>query len=391
MMKFSPRDNGRSSASGQPGKKISILLIGPLPPPIGGDTTLFSYLVEDLLRNDQFDVQTLNTARGSLWNNQLVNLWAALRVVAGILSHGARVDIVSFHANRRGMFMFGPLVYAITRLYRKPLAMRLFGGWFHKYYEARGRFGQWLLRNTVLSAERCLFETKGLVAFFQQVGRGNPSWLSNYTRLELTRAKRPNSSYQRTTCKRLVFVGRVKVMKGIDTILECAGKLPDGVSIDVYGPLHDYTAEQIDEGGQGQIRYRGVLGREQIVERLWDYDALLLPTFFDTEGYPGVIIEAFCAEMPVITTRRGAIPEIVDDSCGILIEPGNSQELRDAIQYLCDEPARFVSLCEGAKSRQQQFSDKVWTSKFIQFCEQMLSANCKDFKIQRKIQNLDLD
>ncbi len=176
-------------------------------------------------------------------------------------------------------------------------------------------------------------------------------------------------------------------MKGIGTILEWAGQLPEGVSIDVFGPLYDYTAEQIDRGGQGQIRYRGVLGREQIIEQLWRYDALLLPTFFDTEGYPGVIIEAFCAEMPVITTRRGAIPEIVDDSCGILIEPGNSRELLDAIQCLHDEPARFLSLCEGAKCRQQQFSDKVWTRKFIQLCEEVLSGVGKESGIWK----LDLD
>jgi len=363
-------------------KPISILLIGPLPPRIGGDTTLFSYLVEDLQRNEQFDVHTLNTARGRLDNNALVNLWKAVRVVGGILRYGARVDLVSFHASNRGMFMFGPLVYGLTWLYGKPLIVRLFGGSFDEYYKARGGLAQWLLRNTVLSADRCLLETRQMVTFFEQIGQGSPTWFSNYTRLELMSARKPDSSFQRTSCKRLIFLGHVKKAKGIETILECAGQLPDGVSIDVFGPLYGYTAEQIDEGGQGQIRYGGCLGREQVAEQLWRYDALLLPTSHVSEGYPGVIIEAFCHEMPVITTRWRSIPEIVDESCGVLIEPGNSQELRDAIQCLYDEPARFVSLCEGAKSRQQQFSDKVWTRKFIQFCEEMLSGVGKESGIR---------
>lgn len=382
MMEFALRESDRVSGAACRTKTISILLIGPLAPPIGGDTTLFGLLVDDLRRNERFDLQIINTSRGPRGHNHLFNLWAAFRVTAEIIRHSTRIDLVSFHASRRGMFMFGPLVYVLARLHNKPFIVRLFGGWFHEYYKTRSRFGQWLLQNTVLSANRCLFETRRIVTFFQQIGHGNPTWFANYTRLELMNARKPHSSFQRTSCKRLIFLGHVKDMKGVGTILECAGQLPNDVSIDVFGPLYDYTAEQIDEGGQGQIRYRGILSREQVIDQLWHYDALLLPTFYDTEGYPGVIIEAFCHEMPVITTRRGAITEIVDHSCGVLIEPGNSQELQNAIQSLHDNPAQFVALCEGAKSRQRLFSDKIWSSKFAQFCEEALSGVHKDSGIR---------
>src|SRR5262249_8567993 len=151
----------------------------------------------------------------------------------------------------------------------------------------------------------------------------------------------------------------------VETILACAGQLPEQVSIDIFGPLYGYTAEQINDRGCGQIRYGGILTQEQIVELLWRYDALVLPTFHEGEGYPGVIVEAFSHEMPVITTRWMSIPEIVDGTCGILIEPRNSQQLVEAIRRLHADPTFYAALCDGAQGKAQQFSDIYWTQQFI--------------------------
>ena len=48
-------------------------------------------------------------------------------------------------------------------------------------------------------------------------------------------------------------------------------------------------------------------------QKLAENDVLILPTKWGTEGYPGVIIEAYGVGVPVISTPMGAIPEIVED------------------------------------------------------------------------------
>ncbi|MDQ6675733.1 MAG: glycosyltransferase family 4 protein, partial [Acidobacteriota bacterium] len=74
------------------------------------------------------------------------------------------------------------------------------------------------------------------------------------------------------------------------------------------------------------------------------------------EPFGIVFIEAMAAQVPVVTTRLGAAPEIVDASCGILTEPGNAEELAGALRKLLQDsdlrarlgaagPARAATLC----------------------------------------------
>src|SRR6185369_923370 len=96
----------------------------------------------------------------------------------------------------------------------------------------------------------------------------------------------------------------------------------------------EYTGAAVDARGAGRVRYRGFLSHADVNRKLWEYDCLVLPTFHPGEGYPGVIAEAFAHGLPVIATRWLAIPEIVDERCGILIEPGNVRELLAAMKTL---------------------------------------------------------
>lgn len=56
------------------------------------------------------------------------------------------------------------------------------------------------------------------------------------------------------------------------------------------------------------------------------------------EGFPYCILEAGQAALPVIVTSVGGIPEIIDDTNGILIEPKNSPHIAAALSYLIENP-----------------------------------------------------
>src|ERR1700722_9248214 len=107
---------------------VRILLIGPLPPPMGGDTRHFATLVADLNAHREFDVRLINTSRGPEHSNWLSNIWVSLRVIASIARRLKGVDIVSYHASDRGMFLFGPAVVALAKIAGKPSILRVFGG-----------------------------------------------------------------------------------------------------------------------------------------------------------------------------------------------------------------------------------------------------------------------
>jgi glycosyltransferase involved in cell wall biosynthesis len=102
-----------------------------------------------------------------------------------------------------------------------------------------------------------------------------------------------------------------------------------------------------------------------------NYDALVMPTKMPTEGYPGAIVEAFAAGIPILATKCGAIPEIVDDSCGILVEPKDAEALFRAMKALVEDEALYARLCEGSRSKREAFSSKFWTARFVEYCRQV--------------------
>ena len=155
-------------------------------------------------------------------------------------------------------------------------------------------------------------------------------------------------------------------------MLEAAPDLPPDTSIDIYGTLDEYTDDDIRERGMGRVRYCGRLTHAQVDEKLRAYDCLVLPTFHPGEGYPGVIAEAFSQGLPVITTQWLAIPEIVNEECGILIPPNDTAAFVAAIAALNADRARWQRLCQGAYANAAQFDHEVWSKKFESICEELV-------------------
>ena len=91
------------------------------------------------------------------------------------------------------------------------------------------------------------------------------------------------------------------------------------------------------------------------------FDVFVLPSV--KEGFPWTVIEAMATRVPVVATRVGAIPEIIEDKKnGILIEPGNPQAIADAIkEFLNDKKLRE----DLSKEAQRRVSEKFTLDKMV--------------------------
>lgn len=83
---------------------------------------------------------------------------------------------------------------------------------------------------------------------------------------------------------------------------------------------------------QENIRFTGVLEGQALVDELATSDFMVLSSNYETQGV--VLLEAFACGLPVVSTNVGGIPEIVNQSNGILVPPSAPEALADAMQEM---------------------------------------------------------
>lgn len=347
---------------------MKIVMIGPTPPPLGGATVLFQQLVDGMkVMAPHVEVEVLSTARPKI--SRIESLLAALRIMRRLPQAVRSSEVVAFHASRKGALLFAPVLVALCRFYGKPWIFRGFGGYFAGWYEALPALPKWLARKTLFAADALLVETKASVDFFSALVGSRVFWYANSRSLG-ARGAGPDARSARA--RRFVYVGQVYAGKGLPELLAASSRLDPEITVDVYGPFREGMSAQSFAGSR--VRYCGVLSPEQVLEVLRQYDVMVLPTRLQTEGYPGAILEAFTVGLPVIASRVGAIAEIVDARCGVLIAPGNVDELAGAINAIAADRERFAQLRAGAWAAVEQFSSNHWTSRFVEIASGLACA-----------------
>lgn len=142
------------------------------------------------------------------------------------------------------------------------------------------------------------------------------------------------------------------------------------------GPLQHELAEAIrDQGLDGNVRLMGFV--DDLPSILGCLDLLVHPA--DMEGLGVSLLQAAAAQLPIIASRAGGMPEAVHDGDnGILIEPGDVAALAAAMNRLLDEPATRARM--GAAGRAlvlREFSTAV-------MCEGNLAVYRKVLEARRK-------
>ena len=346
-------------------------MIGHLSTNVSGSSLSFRQLVDKLVSDDRVESTVVNTARPAhLTTSWYVNIKSGLKVTFQVIKLINKYDVVTFSSSRPAMMLYGPIIYLITRIFKRPLIVRLFGGEFEAEYEGLNYFKKWLMNHTVFSSELCLLQTKHLVSYFTDKGIRCVRWFPTSRKIVEQDYKIDEKGEK--TCKNFIFLGRVIREKGIDVILESIPRLNPGLTVDIYGSLDgEYTDEELNAGGGGIVRYRGVLSHQAVNSILVNYDALILPTYYQGEGYPGVVVEAYNCGLPVIVTNWRAIPEIVDETTGILIPVKSAEALAGAMNWLNSDRGLYNRLRKGAYNKRLMFSDDFWTDRFINWCEKL--------------------
>jgi glycosyltransferase involved in cell wall biosynthesis len=137
---------------------------------------------------------------------------------------------------------------------------------------------------------------------------------------------RSSASRGRSTDRptRFLFVGADLERKGGHLLIEALASVSEPWQLSVV------TQAAVSERAGVHV-HRGVRPNSPELERLFtDADVFVLPTLAD--ALPHAVLEAMAAGLPVIATRVGAIPEVVEDGVtGLLVAPGDLRSLTEAL------------------------------------------------------------
>ena len=171
------------------------------------------------------------------------------------------------------------------------------------------------------------------------------------------------SGEERLYDRQIIFVGRLSKEKGVDVLVKAAEAI-EGAHFLIVGSGPEEKRLK-DYGKKNSIHFLGWQPWERTIRLIRGSDAFVLPSRM--EGLPTVLLEAMAVGTPVIATKVGGVPEIIDDNDdGILIATDDVQSLIKATISIMNDTKLGEFLSKNAKEKVgREYSWKVILPKYL--------------------------
>lgn len=285
--------------------------------------------------------------------------WAPL--AAPLALGGTSVDVVHGHCGED--VAVGPLARLAARRHRCPVVITVHASVRHNMRVASARTA-WLRLAGGLAERRTLAAADMVIALTpaaadrmasEGIPEGRIRVIPPGYDPDLFAADGPDP-FPDLGRPRVGYIGRIAPQKDLGTLINAFGRVtaPTCLLIVGDGPGRR-AAEQQARPLAGRARFTGFVSHARVPAVLRHIDLLVLATRY--EELPSVLIEAMAARLPVIASRVGGIPILVDhDVNGLLVPPGDAAALAAAITRILTEPGTAARLGAAAWQTAQRYT-----------------------------------
>lgn len=251
-------------------------------------------------------------------------LRAVLRVIK---KENLQFSLIHSH----GLYPDGYVAVKIGEYFGVPVVIHLHDSYFkeiHKTYSQK-------IDNIMSYCERVItvseFQKRNIVEIYNNYEK---KICTIYNGVDINNFN--GTHYERKEKDKLIFVGNLIDVKGVDILIHALNLLKDDISIscDIYGDGKNKEKYQdmVDKLDIGKwVKFKGWIDHDILPKLFQKYSFLVLPSRYETFGI--VLIEAMACGIPVIATRVGAVSEIVSsEDVGILVEPDSPELLAEGIK-----------------------------------------------------------
>lgn len=250
-----------------------------------------------------------------------------------------RIKVLHIHGAANASFYRKRIFIKIGKFFRKKVIMHQHAADFEEFFE--NSHDKPNIVRTLNLCDTLIVLSQSWEKYFASIGvrEANIRVLNNMV------TPPTGSPEQRSDDKlHLLFLGEISNRKGIYDVLTMLKDNKEffqnrlllrigGNAVD--GDIHTF----INKNALSRfVKYEGWVSGEKKADCFAWADVYILPSY--NEGLPVAILEAMSYARPVISTNVGGIPEIVYSyENGILIEAGNLEQIKEAVQFFIDHPA----------------------------------------------------
>lgn len=220
-----------------------------------------------------------------------------------------------------GFKIFVPIIIFLNIFFRRRLIYIVIGGFLPKLLKTTPFYIKLVNKFDII-----FVQTNTLKKDLEMIGIKNIHILSNLKRLNTRKPEDIKLNIQKKI--KLCVFSRITKEKGIEEAIEAikiTNKKLGGeyVKLDFYGLLQESYKKRFQKlifENKNIIAYKGVVYFNKTVETLQNYFALIFPTYYYGEGFPGNVIDVYNTGIPIIATDWLYNSDVIIDGVnGILV------------------------------------------------------------------------
>ena len=232
-----------------------------------------------------------------------------------------------------GVRIIAPFIEKCNRLFKRRLHYIVIGGWLPEYIECKNK-----LSKSLKKFDYIYVETHTMKQALDDYGFKNIVVMPNFKDLKILQPE--DLVYSYSPPFKLCTFSRVTKEKGIELAISAVIKANTSLnhiafSLDIYGQIDDaYRADFLKymEGKPDYIKYCGTVSFSLSTDVLKNYFALMFPTYYSGEGFPGTLLDAMAAGVPVIASDWKYNSEIINDGYnGIILKKCDADGIAEVL------------------------------------------------------------
>lgn len=217
--------------------------------------------------------------------------------------------------------------------------------------------------------DRIFVQGKIMVKQMWSVGLDNVEYLPNCRMFDKSLLLKKNLFCGSNSKIHFVFLSRIAKEKGVSLLLETIENLngegfQDLYDVTFYGPVAD-DFNSFFRGAISRIpnvEYKGFLNLQSDdgYRTLSTYDMMVFPTYWQGEGFPGVVVDAFVAGLPVLASDWNLNSEVIADNItGYLIKARDQQQLFNKMKYVLRNGNELVPMKNNCLEKARDFHSDI--------------------------------